>query len=160
MIKEYQIRDILKRNAIIFHWFDKITLWLLGKPYGSLENHRKDKKILIIRNDHIGDLAQDTGIFREIKRAYPNYKITALVSEEAKPLIEKNYNVDKIIICNLFWRKWWSYKVWKNYFKVLKEIKEEEFDIGIDLRGSFLNIYFFLWKPKIKERIGYYNIGG
>jgi ADP-heptose:LPS heptosyltransferase len=75
-----------------------------------------------------------------------------------RQIIEKDPYVDKIFEIDLFWRR--GLKGFLDYFKILKEIKKEKFDIGVDLRRSKLNILFFLWIPKIKNRIGFYNING
>jgi len=62
--------------------------------------HQKIKKILIIRNDKIGDLITTTSVFREIKKKIPKSEITVIVSKENKQVIEKNKYVDKLIVMN------------------------------------------------------------
>jgi ADP-heptose:LPS heptosyltransferase len=109
------------------------------------------KKILIIRNDHIGDLALSTGVFREIKNSIPNSEITLIVSNSSKSIIEKNKNIDKIIILDMPKK---NLKSIFNYIKMSLKLKKEKFDVGIDLRGSLMNSFFLMWLPGIKKRIG------
>ena len=155
--EEYQIlRKISNTKANFFYFFDKITSFFIKSKKIDSEY---PKKILIIRNDHIGDLVLCTQIFRELKKTYPEAEITALVSPLAKPIIEKNKNVDKIIPLGLFWRKR-NISSFIEYFKVLRKLRKERFDVGVDVRGSVINIFSLLWLAGIKKRIGYYNLTG
>lgn len=154
--KAYQVRELPKKKAIMFNFFDKITsIFIKSKPI----KEKNFKKILLIRNDHIGDLVLDTSIFREIRKKFPEAEITALISPETKQIIEKDPNIDKIITLGLFWRKK-NLSFFMEYMRILKQIKREKFDVGIDIRGSFMSIIFLLWAPKIRKRVGYYNITG
>ena len=108
------------------------------------------KKILIIRNDHIGDLVLSSAIFREIKKKIPNSKISLIVSKLNRQLVEKNKNVDEIIELE---RAEYKLKTFWNFLKMSKKIKKMNFDAGIDLRGSIMNSFFLLYLPGIKKRI-------
>lgn len=154
--KIYQIRPLSKRKAIFLSIFDALTSFFIKSKKIEIKDPRK---ILVIRNDHIGDVVLSSGIFREIKKKYPNAKITALVSPQAAPIIEKNKNVDNIIKLGLFWRNL-KLKSLINYWKVLRQIRKEKFDVGIDVRASLINIIFLLWLGKIKKRTSYYNLSG
>jgi ADP-heptose:LPS heptosyltransferase len=137
------------------YYFDKITSALIKSKKNEVKN---PKKILFLRNDHIGDMVYSTQVFREVKKRFPNTEITVLASPGNKQIIEKSPYVDKIFVMDLFWRR--GFKGFLDYFKVLKQIKEEKFDVGIDLRRSKLNIIFFLWIPRIKKRASFYNTNG
>ena len=118
---------------------------------------KKDiKKILVIRNDYIGDLVLSSSVFREIRKEYPKSKIVALVSNKNKEIIAKNKNIDEIIVSDPFWRKG-SLTSFLNYLKVIRRIRKEKFEVGIDVKSSFLNIFFFLYLGNIKKRVAYYN---
>ncbi len=154
--KLYRTRFQGKRRAMFSYLFDKISsIFIKNKPI-KITN---PKKILIIRNDHIGDVVLCSHVYREIKKKIPDCKIIALVSPITKPLLEKNKNIDKIFVLGLFWRKL-NIKSLRQYFKFLKKIKKEKFDVGIDIRGSLINIILFLWLPRIKKRAGYFNLNG
>jgi ADP-heptose:LPS heptosyltransferase len=43
------------------------------------------------------------------------------------------------------------------YLRVFREIKKRKYDVSIELRGSFFNIFLLQFLPKIKYRIGFYN---
>ncbi|MDD5192591.1 MAG: glycosyltransferase family 9 protein [Candidatus Nanoarchaeia archaeon] len=112
------------------------------------------KKILVIKNDHIGDLIFYSGVFRELKREYPKTRITVIASKANKPIIEKNKDIDEIIIMPH------GKKFLKSFYKypfILNKIRREKFDIGFDLRGDFLNTFFLLYMGNVKYKIGFYT---
>jgi heptosyltransferase II len=129
--------------------------WMNEKLKGRDKvNEKKVKKILVIRNDHIGDLILSTAAFREIKKSFPNANLTALVSKINKEIIENNNNVDRIIISK------YNPKNFIDFFKYLiaiKKIRKEKFDMGFDLRGDFLNTLSFLKLGNVKKKIGFYK---
>lgn len=144
-------------NPLLNYCFDKISsciFFFLKQTNTPIKN---PKKILFIRNDHIGDMVYSTGTFREVKKMFPNTRIIVLATPSNKEIIEKNKNVDKIIESYRFWDG--GIRI-KDYIRVLREIKKESPDVGIDLRRSKLNIFFYLFVPRIKMRASYYNING
>jgi len=145
-------------NPTFNYYFDKITTFILFFIKRTNSPIKNPKKILFIRNDHIGDMVYSTQVFREVKKLFPDVKIAVLATPSNKEIIEKNKNVDKIIVSDRFWKK--GFKGFLNYFKVLGEIKKENFDVGVDLRRSKLNMFFYLFIPEIKRRVGYYNVNG
>lgn len=109
-------------------------------------------KILIIRNDHIGDLVYATPIFRELKRAMPDCEITVIASPLNRAIIDKNPYIDKIIELEI---PAYSFKsIWK-YFKMSFKLRKEKFDYGLDLRGSTMNSLFLLKLAGIKNKISH-----
>jgi len=58
----------------------------------------KQKRILIIRPDRIGDVVLSTPIPREIKKFYPGSYIGVLLREYTKDIYVNNPNVDQIIV--------------------------------------------------------------
>ncbi len=137
------------------YYFDKITSFFVRSRKHEIKN---PKKILFIRNDHIGDMVYSTQIFREMKKRFPNAKIGVIATKSNREIIEKDPYVDEIFEIDLFWRR--KFKGLLDYLKILLKIRKEKFDVGIDLRRSKLNIFFFLWIPRIKSRISFYNING
>ena len=152
-------KDLYKIRAEISpglnYYFDKITSFFIKSKKRPIVN---PKKILFLRNDHIGDMVYSTQVFREVKKKFSDTKISVLATKNNREIIEKDPYVDEIFEMDLFWRR--GLKGFLDYFKILKKIRKEKFDIGIDLRRSRLNILFFLWIPKIKVRATFYNLNG
>lgn len=56
------------------------------------------KKILIIRNDRIGDMILSTPAIRAVRQGFPNAQIHLLASRYTKDLVTHNPNITKILI--------------------------------------------------------------
>jgi ADP-heptose:LPS heptosyltransferase len=137
------------------YWFDRITQFFIWGKKPKINNF---KKVLFIRNDHIGDMVYSTQSFRELKKAFPNVEITVIATPSNRQIIDKDPNVDRILEVDQFWRR--GFGGFKDYYEILKILRKEKFDLGIDLRKSKLNIFFFLWVPGIKIRSSFYNLNG
>lgn len=145
-------------NPLFNYYFDILTSSILFFIKRTDSPIRNPKKILFIRNDHIGDMVYSLQIFRETRRLFPDSEIHVLASPSNKELIEKDENVDNIIISDRWWKE--GFGGFLNYFKIIRKIKKERFDVGVDLRRSKLNMFFYLFVPGIKRRVGYYNVNG
>ena len=117
-------------------------------------NKESIKNILLIKNDHIGDIILSSNVFREIRNNFPQSKITLIASPENKALVEKNKNIDEVIELKYSPRK---FKEFMSYLKISKKIRKEGYDLGIDLRGGFFNIFLLLFLGRVKKRIGFYH---
>jgi len=147
-------------NSLVFTFFLPFILKKNKFP-------EKTKKILIIRADHIGDVIMSTSVYREIKKKFPECKLSVLVGVWGKEIVEGNPYIDEIIIHNC---PWWkkvreeksNYLQWffSHLLPTVKKIRKENFDIGIDLRGDFRHILFFLFLGKVKYKISYNRSGG
>jgi len=153
-INEYQHRNGLIKSIGLF-LFDLISSFFIPNKQIEVDNYTA--KILIIRNDKIGDVVQNTHIFKEIKTKYPRSKITFLVSNIGYEVVKEDRFINNYIVYNQVFR---GKNKLKNYLNVIKKIRKEKFDVGIDLRASLTNIIFLLWMGNIKKTISYYNIGG
>jgi ADP-heptose:LPS heptosyltransferase len=156
-LKIYRTRLQSFQSALFYYLLDSfLSIFVKSTSQGETNS---PKNILIIRNDHIGDVILCSQAYREIKRKYPSSKITALVSPASRELLKKNPYIDEIIHLDLFWRNK-NINSMRAYLKVLKKIKQKRFDVGIDIRGSLLNIFFLLWIPRIPKRVSYFNTTG
>lgn len=117
-------------------------------------NPQEIKRILIVKNDKIGDMVISTNLFRELKKSLPKSEITVIVSNVNKALVEKNKAVDKIIVADYPPK---GLKGLADYSFLAKKLRKEKYDLGIDLRGSVFNIFFFLVLARTKNKIGFHN---
>ncbi len=99
-------------------------------------------KILLVRQDKIGDLVLITPAIRALKESYPQISISVLASPYAAPVLKHNPNLDKVFL--------WRDERWED---VAREIKEEGFQATV--------LFFPTWavskavrKAKIPVRIG------
>jgi ADP-heptose:LPS heptosyltransferase len=116
------------------------------------------KKILLVRNDHIGDMVLATPVFREIRKKFPNIIMHVLASKQNKVIIENNKTIDKIITCDFFWKRGKrDLRHIFEYFKILAEIRREKYDLVIDLRSDIWDVFFIMYLGRIKQRITFKN---
>lgn len=55
------------------------------------------RRILVIRQDRIGDVVLSTGLPRELKKRWPGCRVAMLVRSQTAPLFENNPHVDEVI---------------------------------------------------------------
>ena len=107
----------------------------------------KPKKILVIRNDKIGDFMLAWPAFALLKTQYPNSEITALVPEYTAALAEKCEWIDKVLIdakCD---------SIFHDISLLSKDIKRNNYDLSISLFSEF-RVSAALWLSGIKTRVG------
>ena len=79
------------------------------------------KKILVIRNDHIGDLVLSTPVYREIKKKYPKSKLYVAIRPDSGNVLENNPYVDKIIyLDSKFTNRSWNRLTLKERLEIYK----------------------------------------
>lgn len=105
------------------------------------------KKILVIRNDKLGDFMLAWPAFSLLKTQYPNAEITALVPEYTAPLAEQCEWIDKVLID----KKEKSFI--KDVLSLTKKIKTNHYDASISL-FSEARTAASLWLAGVKIRIG------
>jgi len=79
-------------------------------------------RILIARTDRVGDVVMITPIVREIKKTFPDSFIATLTQPNTSAIFKNNPYVDAVITDDL--KK-------ENFRKVVREIRENKFDIGL-----------------------------
>ena len=75
-----------------------------------------------------------TPIYREIKRVYPDSKISVLTSNDAGSVLENNPHIDNLIQHK---RK----ETYQNLNKLIKKLVKEKFDLIYDVHRSLRSIW-------------------
>jgi len=78
-------------------------------------------KILVVRNDKLGDFVLSLPCFSLLKQTLPNTHLTALVPEYTKPIADKFPDIDEVITDD------------NSIFSLTKKIKKQNFDAVIVL---------------------------
>jgi len=160
--KRLLLRIIDNMFKTAFHILFPVLLMRPGKTASI-------NKILLIRLDHIGDVAMISPVPRLIKEKYPKAKITIITGSWAVKLAQNNPYIDEVICHDAPWwasirpgagRKTLLSYIVNDYIPLLKKLKKERFDIGMDFRGDLRHILLFLALPGVKYRIGYGRAGG
>lgn len=97
----------------------------------EMETQEK-KKVLLIKLSSLGDVVFNIPLANALKDA--GYEVTWLVSERGIQVVEGNPCVDKVILAPIQkWRKrGLKLENFKEYFALIKQLREEKFDIAID----------------------------
>lgn len=103
------------------------------------------KNIIIRMPNWLGDAVMATPILQDVRKKFPDAKITALAQSTTAILLAEDPYIDEFIT---FSRNKESIK------SALKNIKEKNFDLGLLLTGSFSSAWWF-YKAKIPHRLGF-----
>lgn len=113
---------------------------------------KKDNNILILKPGAIGDLLHLTPLIRQLKNAYPDGKISILVSSQAtKSLFMNNPYIDKIFV----YEKRGLHRRFIDFFRLCKEIKGEGFDLVLNFQRSNLRLWFLIFYIRAKRVLVY-----
>lgn len=100
-------------------------------------------KVLIVRLSAIGDVVQGIPCLVALKVSFPDWKISWLVEETSAPILEGHPYLEKLFVLQRKWRSGENrlhpnlIQGGKNFWQVLSEIRNENFDVAIDLQGLF-----------------------
>lgn len=119
------------------------------------------RKILLVRTDNIGDVLLLTPSINSIKRKNPNARIDVLVRPLAKDVLKNNPDISNILISRASWfAKTFSLLDVYFLFKDILKIRRSQYDLIVDFRGDFRNIFFYLYLGRGKYRLSYDRSGG
>lgn len=107
-------------------------------------------KILIIRNDAIGDMILSTPAIALLRKNYPSAEISVLARTLNAGILAGNPDVDRVLI---FDRKKTSRA---DRLRFYKELRHENFDLAIAIKiNSSSRHHFLAWISGAKYRLGY-----
>ncbi|MDD3013685.1 MAG: glycosyltransferase family 9 protein [Candidatus Gastranaerophilales bacterium] len=110
--------------------------------------HNSDiKKILIFRLGAIGDVVHTTALVRSLKTFNPEISIHYLTTKTPSLLLENDHDIDKIWIAEC--------KSYKYIYKFSKKLKEEKFDLCINLQPSTVRNKIFSFLIGAKKTLNY-----
>ncbi len=107
----------------------------------------KQKRILIMRPDRIGDVVLSTAIPREIKRTFPDSFVALYLRSYTKDIYLNNPFVDKIIV-----NDYQGNKI-SDFFEKVKELRKYKFTHALMLLPTEYNNWLIFFAG-IKNRIG------
>ena len=143
--------------AKVFDFIGSAVFYPFGLKRAGLPE--KVRNILVIRPDGIGDVMFSTPLYEALKKRYPDANLTVLVSAYTKDILEMNPYVDNLLVLRNTWFTANKRTKYSEILSMLWNIREKNFDIGIDLRGDVRNILLMLF-GKVSYRVGYGITGG
>ena len=117
-----------------------------------METSKKQVQNIIVRMPNwLGDCVMASCIFKDIKNAYPNARITVMISSTLKSLIENDPHIDEVFS----FTKPKSFLLQRQEHRdIVQTIKNGRYDLGLLLTNSFSSAWYF-WQGDVKRRIGY-----
>lgn len=108
--------------------------------------HLKAGRILIVQTAFIGDVVLITALIRECRKIFPDSILDVLVIPSTAPLLENNPCINQVHVYNK--------KSKKDFFKIIKIIKNQNYDLAITPHSS-THTAIILLLAGIKIRLGY-----
>lgn len=105
-------------------------------------------RILVVRTDRIGDVILSTPVFTSIRRARPDWKITALVRPLVAPLLNGHPDIDEVMTLATDEKPSFA-----NTGGLAGTLAGKRFDIALHLYSDFW-ISLAAWRAGIATRIG------
>lgn len=110
-------------------------------------------KILVIQQKMIGDVLVSSILCDNLRKAYPSAQIDYMVYESTIDVLQGNLSFDNLII----YKQEHKSNKWK-YFKFLKKIRNEKYDIVIDAYSK-LESWLIVLFSGAKKKISYLKKG-
>jgi ADP-heptose:LPS heptosyltransferase len=110
-------------------------------------------KILVIQQKMIGDVLVSSILCDNLRKAYPDAQIDYMVYESTIAVLEGNTSFDHLI---LFKEKHRQNKL--EYFKLIKSIRKEKYDVVIDAYSK-LESWLIVLFSGAKQKISYWKKG-
>lgn len=141
--------------------------WLALGRWARRTNERaqqvaKDpKRLLVLRLDQIGDVLVSTPAIHALRVRFPRAHLSALVGSWSAPILEGNPDVDEVVVLDAPWFASRSGRKvsWLGVLLVLRRLRQEPFDLAVDLRGDFRNLCLMA-AINAPVRAGYADTGG
>jgi ADP-heptose:LPS heptosyltransferase len=164
------------RSRLVGRILDVGLGWLLygGRPVPA-EPFDPDrvKRILIVRNDNLGDVLCTTPAFRALRRRYPSAHIAVLVPAHCRPLVQGNGDVDEVIDYTKAKHRTrgTTLGAWWEMLRMFRTLWARRFDLTIEMRQRFSQSAAWLayasrapWRlghrPPAHEPLGFFlNLG-
>lgn len=123
-----------------------------GQP--TLVSMNSPSKILIRFPNWVGDVVMATPVLRAVRRQYPDAHLAVFIKKYARQLLDDCPHIDEVIEYDADGK----HKSLKGYYRLLYQLREKDFDLGILLPNSFRAAWEMRFAG-VKRRVGYARQG-
>jgi heptosyltransferase II len=107
--------------------------------------------IFLLRTHAIGDVLLTTPVLRALKQFWPGTRLTMLVGDKSKPVLEGNPHLDALIS---FPESWWFEHQWSNIWQLTRSCRRASKEVLILFHASPL-LHLWGWLIKARIRVGF-----
>lgn len=115
----------------------------------SLQEY-KPKNIIVRMPNWIGDLVMATPVLTDLRRAYPDARITAMARSPLCDLLQEDPEIDELFCFS----KASGFSRRNEKRNIIEKLRKGKYDLGILLTHSFSSAWWF-WQGKVENRLGY-----
>lgn len=115
---------------------------------------QQPKNIIVRMPNWIGDLVMATPVLTDLRRAFPESRITAMCQVPLGELLKEDEDIDELFS----FKKVGIFRRRQERRNIVDKLRIGRFDVGILMTNSFSSAWIF-WNGKIKNRIGFKNEG-
>lgn len=134
---------------------------LIGFPNASTATRKvlpTAPRVLLLRPDHLGDLALTTPVLDALKTYAPNAHITMMVGSWSSEVVARHPALNRLITCPFpgFRRATQTpLEPYIQLFRIAQQVRRGNYDIAINLRPDFWWGAALLYLAAIPRRVGY-----
>lgn len=108
------------------------------------------RNIIVRMPNWIGDMVMATPILTDLRKAYPNARITAMCRAPICDLLKEDPEVDELFCFS----KTSSFSRRSDKKNIIEKLRQGKYDLGVLLTHSLSSAWWF-WQGKVKTRLGY-----
>lgn len=108
------------------------------------------KNIIVRMPNWLGDLVMATPVLADLRKRFPNARITTMCQSNVAALLEHDPNINEVFSYKR--PSGWIHR--KRHFEIIEELRKGEYDLGVLLTNSFSSAWWF-WRGRVKNRLGF-----
>lgn len=136
VISIWHFFDLLISPVVLVTIFEPI-FWLRGMRSKDSFKNEDIKKILVLKTDRIGDITLTTPFLRELRKAFPNSRISFLLDSSVSPLVELCPHIDEIVRFDQNgWSRYWRWHCFLFALPASLKLWSHRFDLAIRMGWS------------------------
>ncbi len=111
---------------------------------------KEPKNILVRMPNWLGDLVMATPVLADLRKRWPESRITAMCQSNVAALLKHDPHLDEIYSYHR--PSGWIHR-WQ-HLEIIESLQRGEYDLGVLLTNSFSSAWWF-WRGKVGNRIGF-----
>lgn len=108
------------------------------------------RNIIVRMPNWIGDMVMATPILSDLRKAYPQARITAMCRAPICDLLKEDPEIDELFCFS----KASSFSRRDEKKNIIEKLRQGKYDLGVLLTHSFSSAWWF-WQGRVKNRLGY-----